>query len=135
MMDGCSNNVGQIVFGTRGYTNCHNKIWDYNDKLIWEYEYPLDEQGRLGHNLVIPPFSQANINFINAIRTNNPINEANNLASSTLVGIMGRESAYTGKDVTWEEMMNSNLRMGPDEHLMGDVDIAPLPPVPGKAPS
>jgi myo-inositol 2-dehydrogenase / D-chiro-inositol 1-dehydrogenase len=85
--------------------------------------------------LAIPPFNQANINFINAIRTNNPVNEANNLASSTLVGIMGRESAYTGKDVTWEDMMNSNLRMGPEEYFMGDVDIAPLPPVPGTAPS
>jgi myo-inositol 2-dehydrogenase / D-chiro-inositol 1-dehydrogenase len=135
MMDGCSNNVGQIIFGTRGYTNCKNKIWDYDDNLIWEYEYPLDDQGRPGRNLAIAPFNQANINFITAIRTNNPVNEAGNLASSTLVGIMGRESAYTGKDVTWEEMLNSNLRMGPEEYHMGDVDIAPLPPVPGTAPS
>jgi myo-inositol 2-dehydrogenase / D-chiro-inositol 1-dehydrogenase len=48
---------------------------------------------------------------------------------------MGRESAYTGKDVTWEEMMNSNLRLGPEEYNWGPVDIQPVSPVPGKVPT
>jgi len=34
---------------------------------------------------------------------------------------MGRISAYTGKDVTWEEMLNSNLTLGPKSYEMGPV--------------
>ena len=130
-IDGCSNRIGQTIFGTKGYTNCENKIWDNDGKIIWEYEYPLDEEGRPTEMLAVPPQDQEIINLVTAIRTNNPLNEAENLANSTLTGIMGRESAYTGMDVTWEEMMNSNLKLGPTEYKMGNVDIKTVVPVPG----
>jgi hypothetical protein len=44
---------------------------------------------------------------------------------------MGRISAYTGKEVTWEEMMNSSLRLGPEKPAFGPVDIKAVVPVPG----
>ncbi len=134
-IDGCDNKSGQIIYGTKGYTNCQNKIFDYEDNLIWEYEYPLDEHGQPTGRLPISSFDQEMINLVNAIRTNNPINQANDLASSTLTGIMGSESAYSGKEVTWEEMMTSNLRLGPEEYKMGPVDVDTKIPVPGSAPA
>lgn len=134
-MDGCDNKGGVLLFGTKGYTNCRDRIWDYNGNLIWEYEYPLDDQGRPGRSLTISPFNQSHINLVTAIRTNKPVNEAISMASSTLVALMGRESAYTGKDVTWEDIMNSNLSLVPKELHMGPVDIEPVPPVPGTAPN
>ena len=48
-----------------------------------------------------------------------PINEAENIAISTLVGIMGRESAYSGKTITWEEALDraaGGLRRIRDDH-------------------
>ncbi len=133
-IDGCSNKVEEIIFGTKGYTNCQNRIFDYKGNIIWEYEYPLGGDGRPTDRIAISPYEQEIINLVTAIRTNNQVNESHNLATSTLVGIMGRESAYTGKDVTWEDMMNSNLRIGPKEYNMGPVDdIKPVPPVPGSA--
>jgi len=133
-IDGCSNNVGQILFGTKGYTNCQNKIFDYNGELIWEYEYPPDEDGQPTGRVSVSPYDQEIINLVTAIRTNNPVNETQNLASSTLVAIMGRESAYTGKEITWDDMMNSDLRIGPNEYHMGSYpDIKPVSPVPGIA--
>lgn len=129
---GCSNNVSEIIFGSKGYTNCQNKIFDYNGNIIWEYKYPVDKDGKSTESVSITAFDQEMINFVTAIRNNKPINQANNLATSTLVAIMGRESAYTGQDVTWDEMMNSNLRLGPEEYSMGPVDIKPVLPVPGK---
>ena len=135
-MDGCTNNVSQIIYGTKGYTNCQNKIWDNDHNLIWEYEYPIGEDGQRRTSVAVSPYDQEMINFITAIRTNRPINEAQTLASSSLVGIMGRESAYTGRDVTWDDMMNSGLRYGPKEYVMGPVpEIRPVPPVPGTPPS
>ena len=133
-IDGCDNSNGVLIFGTEGYTNCRNSIWDYNGKLIWEYEYPPDEQGRPGRNLKIPPFNQSHINLVTAIRTGKPVNETQAMASSTMVALMGRESAYTGKDISWEDMMNSGLNLVPDKLELGPVDKRPVSPVPGTAP-
>jgi myo-inositol 2-dehydrogenase/D-chiro-inositol 1-dehydrogenase len=46
---------------------------------------------------------------------------------------MGRVSAYTGRQTTREEMMNSDLKIGPEKYIMGDVGyIAKAEvPVPG----
>jgi hypothetical protein len=51
-----------------------------------------------------------------------------------MTGIMGRISAYTGKEVTWEEMMNSDLHLGPKKYILGPLDMTPHIPVPGTAP-
>jgi predicted dehydrogenase len=134
-MDGCTNNIGDVIFGTDGYTNCQNKIFDYNDNLIWEYKYPLGEDGKPTGRTAISSYDQEMINFVTAIRTKKPVNQVEELANSTLTGIMGRESAYSGKDVTWEEMMNLDLRLGPKEYTWGPVDIQPVSPVPGMKPS
>ncbi|TVR74156.1 MAG: hypothetical protein EA408_03455, partial [Marinilabiliales bacterium] len=97
-------------------------------------DYPVEGTGSEMSRVAVNPYDQEIINLVTAIRTNNPVNEALNVASSTLVGIMGRESAYTGRDVTWAEMMESGMRLGPREYVMGPVDIKPEPPVPGTAP-
>jgi myo-inositol 2-dehydrogenase/D-chiro-inositol 1-dehydrogenase len=70
---------------------------------------------------------------VTAIRTNKPINEAENTAISTMVAIMGRISAYTGKETTYEEMMNSDLKLGPAVFAFGPVDIDKSVPVAGLA--
>ncbi|MCD6598311.1 MAG: hypothetical protein J7L04_11515, partial [Bacteroidales bacterium] len=77
---------------------------------------------------------QEHIDLVTAIRTNQPINDAENVANSTMTAIMGRISAYTGKAVTWEEVMNSELRLGPKEYILGPMDITPHIPIPGSAP-
>ena len=45
---------------------------------------------------------------------------------------MGRISSYTGKLVTWDEMMNSDLKLGPKVFEFGPVDIPKEIPVPGE---
>ena len=132
-IDGCDNKHGFLIFGTKGYTNCQNKIWDYDDKLVWEYQYPLDKEGRPTNRVAISSYDEEHINFVTAIRNNTPLNQAENLAAATLCGVMGRESAITGRETTWEEMMDSGLRLGPEEYRMGPIDIKPVPPVPGTA--
>ena len=130
-IDGCHNTSSVTIYGTKGYTNCQDKIWDYNNNLIWEYEYPLGEDGQPTRRLPVVREDQSHINLVTAIRTNNPVNEAITMASSSLVAIMGRESAYTGRLITWDDMMNSGQRLGPTEYRMGPVDIKPEPPIPG----
>ena len=50
-----------------------------------------------------------------------------------MVAIMGRVSAYTGKVVTYDEMMNSDMKLGPEIFIMGDIDYVSKTavPVPG----
>ena len=79
------------------------------------------------------PYDQEHVDFVTAIRTNQPINEAEHVAHATLTAIMGRTAAYTGKEVKWDEMMDSNERLGPTEYAMGPVPIKAEIPVPGNA--
>ena len=40
---------------------------------------------------------------------------------------MGRESAYTGKEVTWENIINSDLNLFPKKLEFGPVSVRPVP--------
>jgi myo-inositol 2-dehydrogenase / D-chiro-inositol 1-dehydrogenase len=133
-IDGCANKVDTCFYGTRGYTNGTNRIWDYNDNLLWEYQYPLDDDGQPTNRLLVPPHDQEIINFVTAIRAGTYTNDSQNVSHANIVAIMGRESAYSGREVTFEEVMNSNMRLGPDKLEFGPYDIPHFPPVPGTDP-
>jgi len=132
-IDNCANGVGEIVMGTKGYTNCQNKIYDLDGNIIWKYEYPKDKDGNPTSKVKVSPYIQEHIHLVTAIRSNIYVNEAERTALSNLTAIMGRESAYTGKRVTWDEIMSSDLKLGPESLSMGDVNISFETPVPGTA--
>ena len=132
-IDGCTSNVSESITGSKGFSNCRNKIFDSTGKVIWEYKYPLNEDGTEGENVKVSPYVQEHIDLVKAIRENKPYVEAENTAISTMCAIMGRISAYTGKEVTWEEVMNSNLKLGPDSYSLGKVNIDKSIHVPGEA--
>ena len=68
-----------------------------------------------------------------AHRSGKPMNELKNVAESTLTAILGRMSAYTGKEVRWDQALNSK-----DETMPAKLEWASLPvppvPVPGRTP-
>jgi len=66
-----------------------------------------------------------------AIRKGDPINNGERMTKSTLLAIMGRMSAYTGKSITWDQALNSQENLMPDKLEWGPL---PTPPVaiPGK---
>jgi predicted dehydrogenase len=128
-VDGCINNVSEYVVGTEGSTNCKDTIFDKEGKVVWQYQEAGKEPGKSAFN----PYEQEHVDLVTAIRTNQPINEASNVAKSTLMGVMGRIAAYTGQEVTWSQMMESSLKLGPKEYALGPVDIKAEIPVPGSA--
>ena len=131
-IDGCDNNVSESVMGTEGVLHLLGRnihIQNFKGEVVWKYDYEANPFNN--------PYDQEHIHLVESIRLNKRINQAEDLALSTMVGIMGREAAYSGKVVTWDEMMTSELRYGPKEYAMG-----PLPgyhegeaPVPGREPS
>ena len=132
-INGCANNVSERLQGTKGSTNCQNSILDLAGTEIWKYEYPPDKDGKPTRRVSVDPYVQEHIDLVTAIRTGKPINEAENTAISTMVAIMGRISAYTGKETTYEEMMNSDLKLGPKVFAFGPVDIDKTVPIAGLA--
>lgn len=66
-----------------------------------------------------------------SIRAGKPINDGVRSAMSTLMGIMGREAAYTGERLSWKQVTASNQTLVPAEFAWGPN---PVPPVamPGK---
>lgn len=119
-INGCTNRSVQQINGTKGYADCRGKLYDLQGNEIWKYPYPEDGDTESKWK-VTNPFEQEHINLVAGIRTGNPVNDAEAQVNSTLVTIMGRISAYTGKEVTWEEVMNSDLYLGPKTYSFGVV--------------
>ena len=44
---------------------------------------------------------------------------------------MGRDSAYTGKGITWTDLLASTNRLGPTQYALGPVPIEPVAPLAG----
>jgi hypothetical protein len=71
--------------------------------------------------------------LLHAIVKEKPINEARNVAWATGAAIIGRESAYSGERITWEEMFENpttkpefyNIQLKPtaEDFETGDVTI------------
>jgi predicted dehydrogenase len=69
--------------------------------------------------------------FFNAIRTGNVINNGDRMMNSTLVAILGREAAYTGQQITWDQILASTQDLAPD-NLKWTDSFKPTPmPMPG----
>ncbi len=130
-IDGCANTLGEMIMGTEGYTNCKNTVYNPDGSVKWKYDYPKNKEGKSTEVVKISPYVQEHIHLVTAIRTNQPVVEAERTAISTLTAIMGRTAAYTGQKVEWEEMMNSTQRLGPEVYELGPVDMEFPVPVPG----
>ncbi len=130
-IDGCATSVSERMQGTLGSTNCINKITNLKGEELFSYTYPNDAEGKPSKSLSISPYRQEHIDLVTSIRNATPINELEATAKSTLCAVMGRVSAYTGKEVSWDEMMNSDMKLGPKVFVMGDVDVSKDIPIPG----
>ena len=119
-INGCTNKKVEQINGTNGYANAAGTIYDWKGNEIWKYPMP-EETDTTSPWKVTNPFVQEHINLVTAIRTGVPVNDAEAQVNSTLVTIMGRMAAYTGKEITWEEMMNSDLYLGPKTYAFGPV--------------
>ncbi|WP_217447488.1 Gfo/Idh/MocA family protein [Maribellus comscasis] len=119
-INGCTNQKVQQINGTNGYADAAGIIYDLEGNEIWKYPHP-EEDDTNSKWKVTNPFVQEHINLVASIRAGKPISDAEAQINSTLITIMGRISAYTGKDVSWEEMLNSDLYLGPKTYVLGPV--------------
>lgn len=122
-INGCTNRKVEQINGTKGYANAAGTIYDLKGNEIWKYPKP-EETDTTSPWKVTNPFVQEHINLVTGIRTGKVVNDAEAQVNSTLITIMGRIAAYTGKEITWDELMNSDLYLGPKTYAFG-----PLPDI------
>lgn len=113
-INGCQNIVGEEIVGTKGKSNCRNRINPLEGKS-WRHRGKEGSPYRLEHE-----------HLIASIGSGNPINEAQTIAESTMTGIMGREAVYSGRSLTWDAAINATRRLGPETYEFGAY---PTPPV------
>lgn len=79
------------------------------------------------------PYQVEHDDLFAAIRSGNPINDTEVGAKATLSAIMGRMATYSGKVITWEDAMNNETLLVPD-NLDWDVDPPVMPDENGRYP-
>lgn len=128
-IDGTSNNVSEFVQGTKGSWNSADMtIKDLEGNVLWKYDSEAENANYKQTN----PYVLEHVNIINHIRSGEPINQAEATASSNMIAIMGRESAYTGKTVTWDEMVSAQQSLCLKDLALKNVDMSQFAvPVPG----
>jgi predicted dehydrogenase len=119
--EGAMDNVSERVVGTKGFS--------YTDGADG---YVKGEKAYKTEGTSPNPYVQEHADLIASIKSGKPLNEGKQVAESTLTAIMGRMSAYTGRSVSWEWVMNaSKLDLTPPH-----FEWRELPPlevaVPGK---
>ncbi len=94
-------------------------------KQTWRYRKTPDQ---------VDMYDQEHKELFASIRSGQPINDGPRMAQSTLMALMGRMAAYTGQEVTWDQAMNSQEKLVPDElDWKMKLDIAPMA-MPGVSP-
>lgn len=129
-IDGCANNVSEFIQGTKGSWNSADmEIKDLAGNVIWKYDVEAEKASFKQND----PYTLEHVNWINTIRAGKSIDQASETAVSNMAAIMGRESAYTGEETTWEAMTAAALDYTPADLNLGKMDMKPfVVPVPGK---
>lgn len=123
-VNGCANAIEERVFGTKGSTYSTSGRAEIKGANPWKFRRTVKD--------FISPYVQEHIDLIASIRDGKGLNEARRIAESTLTAIMGREAAYTGSAVTWDDMMKSEMKLGPAETITWDIAAPEVKvPVPG----
>mgnify|MGYP003624726279 FL=1 len=102
-LSGGSSRNSVEVAGTTGnafYQGNRHEIWGKNE---WKYEGESNDMYQSEHD-----------GLFKSIRMGSAINDGEMAANSTLMAIMARDAAYSGQTISWEEAMNSNVSLGPE---------------------
>ena len=116
-IDGSANLVGENFTGTKGSTDAKGTIFGSN---AFTYSGAAPN-----------PYVQEHADLHASIRAGKPLNEGKQVAETTLSAIMGREAAYTGQSIAWDELLNAPLNIVPATVAFGSLSV-PSVAMPGQ---
>lgn len=102
----CSNSYGVEMMGDNGHAivDCIRGRHTINGEEDWRYRGDSNDM-----------YQQEHDELFASIRAGKPMNDGEWMAQSTMLGIMGRMVAYTGQTITYEEALNSEQVLAPDD--------------------
>jgi len=115
-MAGCENIYSSYAHGTKGSAvvsnsgDCGPPSVIYSGQkpddaqMVWKSEVPRDQRS---------PYQNEWNDLVDAIRNDKPFNEAKRGVEASLVSSLGRKAAHTGREITFEEMLNSDQEYAP----------------------
>ena len=118
--DGTDGKVEEVFHGSDGLATMRSGFAEIGGPNAWRFGGKQRD-----------PYTQEHIDLQNAILKDQPLNEAEQVALSSMCAIMGRMAAYTGKDLTLDEAYNSTEVLMPESVDFGSRPEAPVA-VPGK---
>ena len=112
------------ILGTRGVAEIQGwtPLHKIEGKVNWTYQGEGNDMYQNEHDELFA-----------SIRSGKPINDGEWMSTSTMLGIMARMSAYTGRVISWDEAMNSEERLASASWEFGDVEARPMA-IPGQTP-
>lgn len=111
---------GITFIGTKGKADFFDGIKTHKGELIWK------KDPKVVHN----PYQIEQDVFIKSIQNNQPVNDTEWGAKSTLATIMGRMAAHSGLEITWDDAMKSDIILAP-ENLTWDSPAPSQPDATG----
>lgn len=121
--DGVYNEQRDTIIGTKGRCEFTGYAAQIIGEKAWKYAGPKPASHQIEHDELFAD-----------LRAGKIPNDGDRMAQSTLMGIMGRMSAYTGKEVTWDFALASKLDTMPKD-LRWDMTLPVGPvPTPGSTP-
>lgn len=119
---GCHNENNLTVVGSKGTARFEPRGAFITGENRWRYEGEKPSMYQVEHNELFA-----------SIRSGQPINDGDRMAKSTLLSIMGRNAAYTGQELSWEMILNSQQVLVP-EITSWDMKFEPEPmAMPGRS--
>jgi len=116
---GCYNDMSVQALGTKGIADLSERRFAFRGDSPWV---------RPGKDNAF--YQTEHDELFASIRKGTPINNGDYMAKSTLIAIMGRMAAYTGKQITWEMALNSKENLSPARYEWGPMP-EPAVAIPG----
>jgi Predicted dehydrogenases and related proteins len=128
-IDGCANKVSEFVQGSKGTWSSEDfAIRDLDGNILWQFDNEKAQAEFTQHD----PYTLEHVDWVNHIRKGTMHVESGECGMSSLCGIMGREAAYSGAEITWDEISASELDYMPEKLELGPLDMSKYTvPVPG----
>lgn len=116
--DGTASQVRDLALGTKGQAEII-PIHRIDGEKKWRYRGDKPSMYLVEHQ-----------ELYQSIRNGKPINNGSYMVNSTLMSIMGRLATYTGQEITWDQLMAYDERLGPAHLEWTDVP-EPIVAIPG----
>ena len=93
------------VVGTKGAAVLASRRSEVTGENPWKFDGEVNDVYQTEHDELFA-----------SVRNGKPINNGEYMARSTLLAIMGRMTAYTGQEITWDMAMKSKEDLSPEAY-------------------